>query len=191
MAVLGGLDFKISRASMPPRAPSSSRLPALGPLFLNFLDPSLIWWVFPGGHLTFFTNIPIPDDETLTKAWQRLKCGKAVSCKLYDWKFPIFREPWNGRFFLREAWSKPRPFYHPQQVVRLGWADRAASARSVQERSRADILPIRPEDSVNKRFITRLLVSEKTTTANAMSIQRAKIAAKIKLIVFVGFLVQL
>ena len=45
-------------------------------------------------------------------------------------------------------------------------------------------------NSVNKRFITRLLVSEKTRTANATSIQRAKIA-KIKLIVFVGFLVQL
>ena len=45
-------------------------------------------------------------------------------------------------------------------------------------------------NSVNKIFITRLLVSEKTRTANATSIQRAKIA-KIKLIVFVGFLVQL
>ena len=45
-------------------------------------------------------------------------------------------------------------------------------------------------NSGNKRFITRLLVSEKTRTANATSIQRAKIA-KIKLIVFVGFLVQL
>ena len=45
-------------------------------------------------------------------------------------------------------------------------------------------------NSVNKRFITRLLVSEKTRTANATSIQRAKIA-KIKLIVFIGFLVQL
>ena len=44
--------------------------------------------------------------------------------------------------------------------------------------------------SVNKRFITRLLVSEKTRTAKATSIQRAKIA-KIKLIVLVGFLVQL
>ena len=44
-------------------------------------------------------------------------------------------------------------------------------------------------NSVNKRFITRLLVSEKTRTANATSIQRAMIA-KIKLIVFVGFPVQ-
>ena len=45
-------------------------------------------------------------------------------------------------------------------------------------------------NSVNKRFITRLLESEKTRTTNATSIQRAKIA-KIKLIVFVGFLVRL
>ena len=45
-------------------------------------------------------------------------------------------------------------------------------------------------NSVNKRFIARLLVSEKTRTAHATSIQRVKIA-KIKLIVFVGFLLQL
>ena len=73
----------------------------------------------------------------------------------------------------------------------LGSMDWATSARSVQERPRADILPVRPEQtSVSKRFITRLLVSEKTRTAKATSIQRAKIA-KIKLIVLVGFLVQL
>ena len=59
----------------------------------------------------------------------------------------------------------------------LGSTDRAASARSVQERQRADSLPVRSRaNSVNKRFITRLLVSEKTRTANATSIQRAKIA---------------
>ena len=98
MAVLGGLDFKISRGSMPPDPPSNSRLPALGPLFLNFLDPSLIWSVFPRGHLTIFTNIPIPHDETLTKAWQTLNCGK-----LYDQKSPMFRETWNAIFIGRET----------------------------------------------------------------------------------------
>ena len=42
----------------------------------------------------------------------------------------------------------------------LGSTDRVASARSVQERPRADILPVRSRaNSVNKRFITRLLVS--------------------------------
>ena len=81
MAVLGGQDFNISGGHAP-GPPRSSRLPPLAdPLFLNFLDPSLIWCVFPRGHLTFFTNIPIPDDESqnsMTDA--KLRC--AVSCKL-------------------------------------------------------------------------------------------------------------
>ena len=42
MAVLEGPDFKISRGSMPPEPPRGSRLPALGPLFTNFLDPPLV-----------------------------------------------------------------------------------------------------------------------------------------------------
>ena len=65
----------------------------------------------------------------------------------------------------------------------LGSTDRAASARSVQERPRADILPVRSRaNSVNKRFITWLLVSEKTRTANATSIQRAKIARNLTIV---------
>ena len=55
MAVLGGLDFKISRGNMPPDPPSSSRLPTLGALnFLGLSERTL-------------------RDETLTKAWQMLK----------------------------------------------------------------------------------------------------------------------
>ena len=92
VAVLGGLDFNISRGSMPPNPPSSSRLPALGSLFLNFLDLPLILCVFARGHLTFFTNIPIPGDETLTKAWQMLNCGK-------QWAVEYMTE--NLRFFVK------------------------------------------------------------------------------------------
>ena len=64
---------------------------------------------------------------------------------------------------------------------------RGLGSGSVQERPRADILPVRSRaNSVNKKFITRLLVSEKTRTANATSFS----ARIFKLIVFVGFLVQ-
>ena len=41
MAVLEGPDFKISRGGMPPDPPRGSRLPTLGPLLTNFLDPPL------------------------------------------------------------------------------------------------------------------------------------------------------
>ena len=44
MAVLEGPDFKISRGGgMPPDPPRGSRLPALGPLFTNCLDPPLFY----------------------------------------------------------------------------------------------------------------------------------------------------
>ena len=41
MAVLEGPDFKIFQGNKPPDPPSGSRLPALGPLFTDFLDPPL------------------------------------------------------------------------------------------------------------------------------------------------------
>ena len=71
----------------------------------------------------------------------------------------------------------------------LGRTDRSASARSVQERARADILPISSRTtSVNKIFIPLLPVPKRQEgrMQRAFSAQRLKI----KLIVFVGFLVQ-
>ena len=41
MAVLERPDFKISQRNMPPDPPEGSRVPVLGPLFTNFLDPLL------------------------------------------------------------------------------------------------------------------------------------------------------
>ena len=41
VAVLEGPDLKIFRGSMRPDPPRGSRLPALGPLFTNFLDTPL------------------------------------------------------------------------------------------------------------------------------------------------------
>ena len=82
----------------------------------------------------------------------------------------------------------------------LGSTDRAASARSIQERPRADILPVRSRaNSVNKRFInhTKSRVINYTTFSvrkdeNGWQMQRVFSARrlKIKLIALVGFLVQ-
>ena len=113
--------------------------------------------------------------------WKMINCTKRLSLQsgssfsFQGQSLHIFYWP-SARAVLGE--------YHPEvlavrtELLRrgLGGTDRAASARSVQERPRADILPVRSRaNSVNRRFVARLLVSWKTRMANATSFQRAKI----------------